>query len=54
MQRLILPFVASTDAAGVRAGIDQVRTFVTTRRQVVLADLAAPRPARPPRPACPV
>src|SRR4029077_12122397 len=50
MQRLILPFVATADAAGVRAGIDQVRTFVTTRRQVVLAELAAPPAGAPPPP----
>ena len=45
MQRLILPFVAASDAAAVRTAIDTVRTFVSTRRQVVLAELAAPPPA---------
>jgi hypothetical protein len=44
MQRLITPVVAPADAATVRAAVEGVRTFVRTRRQVVLADLAAPPP----------
>jgi CotH kinase protein len=42
MQRLILPVVATADATKVRAAIDGVRTFVRTRRQAILAELAAP------------
>jgi hypothetical protein len=42
MQRLLSPVGNPADAATVRAATDSVRTFVRTRRQAVLAEVAAP------------
>ena len=52
MQPLITPYVPAADAAAFRAELDRVRAFVRGRRQVLLAELAAP-PAATAAPAAP-